>query len=92
MNEEDSLSSDSRQQEETANFCLMEWEENEVTSCSSSSNPLSFNSLQDEYNFLLETYNKVLAKNKILKNVLTVKEKEYNDLKFAYDDLEQIIK
>ena len=47
--------------------------------------------MQHEYNLLLDTYNKVLAKNRVLKNVSTIKEKECNDLKIAYDDLEQII-
>ena len=91
LNEEDSLSSNSSQQEEAVKFCLMAQEENELTLCSSSSNSLSFNSLQDEYSLLLEMYNKVLAKNKVLKNVSTIKEKECNDLKITYDDLEQIV-
>ena len=84
MNKEESLSSKSSQQEEDAIFCFMVQEENKVTSCSSSSIPLSFNSLQEEYNLLSN-------KNKVLKNVSTIKEKECNDLKIAYDDLEQII-
>ena len=69
----------------------MAQEENEVTSCLSSSNSFLVISLQDEYSLLLETYNKVLAKNKVLKNISTIKEKECNDLKIAYDDLEQIV-
>lgn len=47
--------------------------------------------MQDEYNLLLETYNKILAKNKVLKNFSIIKEKECNDLKIAYDELEKII-
>ena len=69
------------QQKEAVNFCLMAREENEVTSCSSSSNSFSVTSLQDEYSLLLETYNKVLAKNKVLKNISTIKEKNAMILK-----------
>ncbi len=90
--DEDSSSSESSQQDEAANLCFMAQSNEEVSSSSSNSESISINSLHDEYNLLLETYNKLVAKNKVMKGILSTKEKECNDLKSAYDDTEKKLK